>query len=99
MRATVSIAISMAMAMLVMVAMCVGALAGVGGESAVASEGKPFGIEKFAMQTTGAVEVPGPLTHENWGFENRPVAFTQVGGSRGRVAVDSQKDSGFIVVS
>jgi hypothetical protein len=54
------------------------------GESAVASEGKPFGIEKFTMEATEATEVTvDGLGH--YTFFNRPSSpqFTHAGGIRG----------------
>jgi hypothetical protein len=55
----------------------------------------PLKITKFSLQTTRTVEIPGTraaleaaraaketvtFTPENFGFENRPVSFTQAGG-------------------
>ena len=48
--------------------------------SAQAKESKPLNVTRFTLEPTEAVRVGGPLTHTNWGYENRPIAFTQAGG-------------------
>lgn len=75
---------SLFIAVLVVVTACVGVPESMAGESAVASEGKPFGIEKFTMEATEATEVTvDGLGH--YTFFNRPASpqFTHAGGIRG----------------
>ena len=45
---------------------------------AQANEVKPLTITKFTFQATEAVATP--ISRESWGFENRPIQFTQAGG-------------------
>jgi hypothetical protein len=69
------------LAMVALMLVLTGVMA-VGGASPAAAmrEPKPLKITKFTQQSTEPVKVAGPLTGESWGFENRPVLFTQAGG-------------------
>ncbi len=52
----------------------------VAAQSAGASSGAPLKITKFTLQTTRSSRVAGPLNHENWGFVNEAVPYTQADG-------------------
>jgi hypothetical protein len=69
-RATVVVALGVALIVLL-----------VASSASAFGETNPLKITNFSLQTTEAV--PTPLTRESWGYENRPVPFSQAGGHPG----------------